>query len=167
MTLASMPVGSNVAMRLVDYAKAHLGVVEISAVGPLIASGAISINGQVGRIADPVRSGDVLAVELAGLDALVPAPMTLPILYEDDDLVVVDKPPGMHVHPIGAFRNGTVINALLTHAGARVDRPWTAWRPRPVHRLDRATSGLVAIAKHAAIHDAMRVAFDSDQIRRR
>jgi 23S rRNA pseudouridine1911/1915/1917 synthase len=166
-TIAATTVGPNVELRLVDYAKAHLGVVEVPAIGPLIASGAITINGHVGRIADVVRTGDVLAVELAALDALVPAAMTLPIAFEDDDLVVVDKPAGMHVHPIGEFRAGTVVNALLTHAGARVDQPWTAWRPRPVHRLDRATSGLVAIAKSAEIHDAMRVAFDREQIRRR
>jgi 23S rRNA pseudouridine1911/1915/1917 synthase len=72
----------------------------------------------------------------------------------------------MHVHPIGAFRDDTALNRLLTHAGARTDQPWTAWRPRPVHRLDRATSGLVAFAKHAEIHDAMRAAFDADQVHR-
>ncbi|HEY5945623.1 MAG TPA: RluA family pseudouridine synthase [Kofleriaceae bacterium] len=159
-----------VATRLVDYVKAHLAVVDVPAVGPLIASGQVTINGTVGRIAEPVRTGDVLGVSqdaLAAIDALVPAPMTLPIAYEDDDLVIVDKPPGMHVHPIGRFRSDTVINALLAHAGARVGNPWTAWRPHPAHRLDRATSGLVAIAKHAAIHDAMRTLFEQDQIRRR
>jgi 23S rRNA pseudouridine1911/1915/1917 synthase len=156
--------------RLVDYAKAHLSVVDVPAIGPLIASGAITINERVGRIADPVCRGDVLAVRLGALvaiDALVPAPMTLPIAYDDDDLVVVDKPAGMHVHPIGRFRSDTVVNALLTHAGARIDQPWSAWRPHPAHRLDRATSGLIVIAKHAAIHDAMRGLFRDDLIRRR
>lgn len=156
------------AERLVDAAKAHLGVVPVDEVGPLIASGAIAIGARVGTINDPVAIGDVLAIDLAALpaSALAPAPMTLTIRYEDDDLVVVDKPSGMHVHPIGAFRVDTVLNCLLAHAGARTDQPWTAWRPRPVHRLDRATSGLVAFAKHAAIHDAMRAAFDADQVHR-
>jgi 23S rRNA pseudouridine1911/1915/1917 synthase len=156
--------------RLVDYAKAHLAVVDVPAIGPLIASGAVTINDRVGRIADPVHTGDMLGValdSLAAIDALVPAAMTLPIAYEDDDLIVVDKPAGMHVHPIGPFRTDTVINALLARAGARVDQPWAAWRPHPVHRLDRATRGLVAIAKHAAIHDAMRALFDAGQVQRR
>jgi 23S rRNA pseudouridine1911/1915/1917 synthase len=156
------------AERLVDAAKAHLGVVPVDAIGPLIATGAVTIGERVGKINDPVAPGDVLAIDLAALPAgtLAPAPMTLAICYEDDDLIVVDKPSGMHVHPIGAFRDDTALNCLLTHAGARADQPWTAWRPRPVHRLDRATSGLVAFAKHAAMHDAMRAAFDADQVHR-
>jgi 23S rRNA pseudouridine1911/1915/1917 synthase len=156
------------AERLVDAAKAHLGVVPVDAIGPLLATGAVTIGARAGRINDPVAAGDVLAVEVSTLPAgtLAPAPMTLAIAYEDDDLIVVDKPSGMHVHPIGAFRDDTALNCLLTHAGARADQPWTAWRPRPAHRLDRATSGLVAFAKHAQIHDAMRAAFDADQVHR-
>jgi 23S rRNA pseudouridine1911/1915/1917 synthase len=154
-------------MRLVDHAKDHLVVVDVPAIGPLIAAGAITINGRVGRIADLVESSDVIEVVGSLANALVPAPMTLPIAYEDDDLIVVDKPAGMHVHPIGPYREDTVINALLTHAGARHDQPWARWRPRPAHRLDRATSGLLIVAKHAAIHDALRLAFERDEVRRR
>ena len=155
--------------RLVDHAKAHLAVVPVDAVGPLIAMGAMTIGHRVGRISDLVRERDVLGIALAALPAstLAPAPMTVPVRYEDDDLVVVDKPAGMHVHPIGAFRSGTVVNALLSHAGARDDQPWAAWRPHPAHRLDRATRGLVAIAKRATIHEAMRPLFEADRIRRR
>lgn len=154
-------------MRLVDYAKDHLVVVDVPAIGPLIAAGGLSINGRVGRIADPIAATDVIEVVGALVDALVPAPMTLPIVFEDDDLIVVDKPGGMHVHPIGPYREDTVVNALLSHAGARAEHPWGRWRPRPAHRLDRATSGLLIIAKHADMHDALRLAFERDEIRRR
>jgi 23S rRNA pseudouridine1911/1915/1917 synthase len=154
-------------MRLVDYAKAHLAVVDVPAIGPLIAAGGLTINGRVGRIADPVDSIDVVEIVAPLANALVPCPMTLSIAYEDDDLIVVDKPAGMHVHPIGPYRDGTVINALLTHAGARRDQPWARWRPRPAHRLDRATSGLLMVAKHAETHDALRLAFERDEVRRR
>ena len=159
--------------RLVDCAKAHLVVVPVDEVGPLIATGAVTIArggpgavAYTGKIADAVVPGDVIAVDGAALPptALVPAPMTLAVCFEDDDLVIVDKPAGMHVHPIGAFRTDTVLNALLTHAGARADQPWAAWRPHPVHRLDRATSGLVAFAKSAEIHQAMRALFDTNHI---
>ena len=154
-------------MRLVDYAKAYLAVVDVPAIGPLIAAGGLTINGRVGRIADPVGTTDVIEVVGPLDNALVPCAMTLPIAYEDDDLIVVDKPAGMHVHPIGPYRDDTVINALLTHAGARHDHPWARWRPRPAHRLDRATSGLLIVAKHAEIHDALRLAFERDEVRRR
>ena len=92
--------------------------------------------------------------------------MTLAIGYEDGDLVVVDKPGGMHVHPIGAFRADTVLNALLAHAGARADQPWAAWRPHPVHRLDRATAASSHSRSHAAIHKAMCALFDADRVHR-
>jgi len=71
------------------------------------------------------------------------------------------------VHPIGPYRSGTLLNALLWHCGARQDRPWGTWRPAPAHRLDRAASGLIAIAKSAAIHDAFRRLFASGGIARR
>jgi 23S rRNA pseudouridine1911/1915/1917 synthase len=153
-------------VKLVDYAKAHLVVVSVDTIGPLIASGAVTIDGHRGTINEHVEPGAVVAVTALPANALAPAPMTLAIAYEDDDLVIVDKPAGMHVHPIGAFRSDTVLNALLTHAGARADQPWAAWRPHPVHRLDRATSGLVAFAKSAAIHQAMRALFDADRVHR-
>lgn len=155
--------------RLVDYVKAHLAVVPVNDVGPLIASGAIQIDGRVGRIADGVAAGQVLSIERAAIPStsLLPAPMNLAVHHEDDDLLVVAKPGGMHVHPIGPYRTDTVVNALLTHAGARTDQPWAAWRPHPAHRLDRATRGLVAIAKTAAVHDAMRGLFETARVRRR
>ena len=141
--------------RLVDIAKQHLAVLPIDQVGPLIAAGAITINGETGAINDLVRPGDLLAAPTP-LAAHVPAPFPLAILDEDADLLVIDKPAGMHVHPLGAHRDGTLLNALLWHAGARPDHPWAAYRPRPAHRLDRGASGLLLIAKHAAIHDALR-----------
>jgi 23S rRNA pseudouridine1911/1915/1917 synthase len=73
----------------------------------------------------------------------------------------------MHVHPLGVHRTGTLLNALLWHCGARADQPWAPWRPSPLHRLDRAASGLVAFAKTAAIHDVMRRLFEGNGIERR
>lgn len=157
-------------MRLVDHVKAHLATVAVGAVGPLITRGAITVNGRVGRIAEQVGSADVIAIDPAAHAAafpLVPEPRALAIVFEDEDLLVVDKPAGMHVHPIGPYRTGTLMNALLAHAGATPDQAWTAWRPHPAHRLDRATSGLVLIAKRAAVHEALRASFAAHLIHRR
>lgn len=152
--------------RLVDVARQHLAVLAIDRVGPAIAGGAVTVNGRVGAINDGVVAGDVLAAG-ALADALVPEPAELGVVAEDDDLLVVDKPAGLHVHPLGAHRTGTLVNRLLWHAGARPDQPWAAWRPRPAHRLDRGASGLVVIAKRAEIHDALRVALEAHAIERR
>lgn len=156
-------------MRLVDYAKAYLVVVPVHEVGGLIARGGLTIDGRPGRIADLVGSGDVVLVDDAALArvALRPQPQPLVIRYEDDDMLVCEKPAGMHVHPLGEHREGTLLNALLWHCGARDDRAWGRWRPRPLHRLDRAASGLIAVAKHAVVHDAVRKQFAEHAVERR
>ena len=143
-------------MRLVDYAKAHLVVVPVRAVGPLIAQQRVTINNRVGRMDDEVRPSDVVALVGTLGDPLVPLDHPITITYEDDHLIVCDKPVGMHVHPMGKYRRDTLVNALLWHAGARPGQPWAAWRPYPAHRLDRCAHGLVAIAKRSAVHDAFR-----------
>ena len=154
--------------RLVDHTKAHLVVVPVGDIGPLIAAGAVTVNGRIAKIAEPVLPTDTIVVDPHALAAvaLVPEHAALTIRHEDDDLVICDKPAGMHVHPLGAHRTGTLLNALLWHCGARPDQPWAPWRPSPLHRLDRAASGLVAFAKTAAIHDVMRRLFESNGIDR-
>jgi len=135
----------------------------------LIAAGAVTVNGRVAKIADPVLPADTIVVDPRALAAvaLVPENVPIEIRHEDQDLVICDKPAGMHVHPLGAHRTGTMLNALLWHCGARADHPWAPWRPSPLHRLDRAASGLVAFAKTAAIHDVMRRLFEGNGIERR
>jgi 23S rRNA pseudouridine1911/1915/1917 synthase len=79
--------------------------------------------------------------------------MPLDVLYEDDDLLVVAKPAGVVVHPTGIARSGTVLNALLDRAGPDGAGAWT---PHLVHRLDRGTSGVLAVAKSGAVHAALQ-----------
>ncbi len=155
--------------RLVDVVKAHLVTVPVGEIGDLIKAGALRIGEAIGAIATPVRDGDVLTADPTAIAplALAAEPDALAIRYEDDDLVICDKPAGLHVHPIGAFRAGTLLNRLLAHAGARDDQPWAAWRPSPLHRLDRAASGLVAFAKSAAIHDVVRRMLVAHDLERR
>ena len=144
-------------MRLVTYLKARLVVVPVPAIGPLITRGAARVGKAVGRMADVVRHGDKITIDPASLvDAMSVQRMELVIHHEDDDFVVIDKPAGVHVHPLGPHRDGTLLNALLWQSGARDDHPWGAWRPAPAHRLDRAASGLIAFAKRGAVHDSFR-----------
>ena len=156
-------------VRLVDHAKTYLVAVPVHEIGGLIARGALSIDGRPAAIADPVLADSVVTADNAAIAsfALRPQPLPLVIRYEDDDLVVCDKPAGMHVHPLGPHREDTLLNALLWHCGARPDQPWGRWRPRPLHRLDRAASGLIAIAKHASVHEDVRRQFADHSIARR
>ncbi len=123
-----------------------------------IDGGTVSINGQaVRRVATRVASGDVLTVDIP--DAALPPPRPvepdsspLDILFEDNDLLAVNKPAGMVVHPTHAHPDGTLFNLLVGHA-----RPWpAATRPSLVGRLDKLTSGIVLVAKTPAVHAALQ-----------
>lgn len=165
--------GSAVGARLVDHVRAHLAVVATREVGPLIARGAVRVGGRAGRIAEPVHAGDVLTLDAGALADLrarrlvtEPADLRLAVVHEDEHVVVVDKPSGLHVHPMGRYRDDTVLGGLLWHAGARPDVPWAAWRPHPAHRLDRATSGLLAFAKDKRTQDAFQDLLDAGLVER-
>jgi 23S rRNA pseudouridine1911/1915/1917 synthase len=124
-----------------------------------IANGRVEVNGApVHRVAARTAPGDVVTVAIPSSDAAASrGPMSaeeirLDVLYEDDHLLAVDKPPGVVVHPTHAHGSGTVMNALLWHA-----REWPeGQRPSLVGRLDKLTSGLLLVAKDAAIHAALQ-----------
>jgi 23S rRNA pseudouridine1911/1915/1917 synthase len=149
--------------RLVDHAHRHLGVVVRRAVGPLITASELLVDGRPGRIAEPITAGALLRLRDGALGRLraerrtvEPADRPIEVLHEDVDLLVVDKPAGMHVHPMGRYRDDTLIGALLWWAGARPHHPWSAFRPLPVHRLDRPTSGLLFIATDPVVQDRLQ-----------
>ena len=92
-----------------------------------------------------------------------PEALALPILYQDADVIVVDKPAGMVVHPAAGHADGTLVNALLHHVD---DLSGIGGEKRPgiVHRLDRGTSGLLVVAKHDAAHDALAKQFQNREV---
>jgi 23S rRNA pseudouridine1911/1915/1917 synthase len=108
-------------------------------------SGEILVNGEPAKPSRVLEEGDVIEFETRPPVALVAVPeaIELVILYEDDDLIVVDKQAGMVTHPAHGTPRGTLVNALLGH----VPLPGDGLRPGLVHRLDRDTSGLLVVAK--------------------
>ncbi|NWG46670.1 MAG: RluA family pseudouridine synthase [Alphaproteobacteria bacterium] len=96
----------------------------------------------------------------------VPEDIPLDILFEDDHLVVIDKPAGLVVHPGAGHHSGTLVNALLHHCGGSLSGIGGVARPGIVHRLDRETSGIMVIAKTDAAHRALAGAFESRSIER-
>ena len=109
--------------------------------------GEVFVNGTPAKPSLPLEEGDVLEFDILQPRPLVARPeaIELAILYEDEDLLVVNKPAGMVTHPAHGAPGGTLVNALLAHVGGRL--PGDGLRPGLVHRLDRDTSGLLVIAK--------------------
>jgi len=122
----------------------------------LIGEGRVRIAGRGVKANYAVRAGDTIALEVPepAPSALQPEALPLAIVYEDRDIVVVDKPAGMVVHPAAGHARGTLVNALLHHVGD-LSGIGGELRPGIVHRLDRGTSGLLVVAKHDAAHEAL------------
>lgn len=95
-----------------------------------------------------------------------PAPIPLRILFEDRNVVVVDKPSGMVVHPGDGNRGGTLVNALLYRYPELADRFPDSLRPGIVHRLDKDTSGVIIVARHAAAHACLAAQFSARRVRK-
>ncbi len=134
----------------------------------LILEGCIRVDGEPVKASDRPRLGTTVTVELPSARPAEPLPqdLPLPILYQDDDLLVVVKPAGMVVHPAPGHYDGTLVNALLHHATGLSGIGGVA-RPGIVHRLDVGTSGVMVVAKHDTIHRALTEQFTVHSVERR
>lgn len=114
-------------------------------------------------------AGDVVEIALPPPLPMTAEPEAIPlaIVHEDEDLLVVDKPAGMVVHPAPGSPRGTLVNALLHHCGARLSGIGGEWRPGIVHRIDKDTSGLLVVAKSEAAHQGLAAQFAAHTIERR
>ncbi len=128
----------------------------------LILAGAVSINGETA--AEPrtrVREGDVIVLTAPEPVEAEPEPENIPlsVLFEDEHLIVIDKPAGMVVHPAPGSLGGTLVNALLFHCGDSLSGIGGVKRPGIVHRLDKDTSGVIVAAKTEAAHAGLAAQF--------
>jgi len=124
-----------------------------SRVEQLLADGMIELNGSVPKKRDKARVGDRIRVRTPAPEPslALAEPIPLDIVFQDEDLLVVNKPAGLVVHPAPGNRSGTLVNALL-HAVGDLSGIGGVLRPGIVHRLDRDTSGLLVVAKNDATH---------------
>ena len=139
-----------------------------SAAQRLIEHGAVVVNGAVRDASYRVKARDVIVVQISEASQtseISPEAIPLDILYEDADVVAINKPAGLVVHPGAGNLTGTLANALLSHAPeiAGVGDPS---RPGIVHRLDKETSGIVLIAKTAAAHQALQAQFKARTVKK-
>ncbi|MFC5500046.1 RluA family pseudouridine synthase [Caenimonas terrae] len=132
----------------------------------LIESGAVQLNGRpAGKAAHKVRAGDAGTVELRPTpqsQAFKPEPMALDIVFQDEHLLVLNKPAGLVVHPAPGNWSGTLLNGLLAHDAAAQLLP----RAGIVHRLDKDTSGLMVVARNRAAMDALVQAIAAREVAR-
>ena len=128
-----------------------------SAAQKLLERGAVTLNGGPARKNDRPAPGDVLEVVLPDPEPidLVPQDIPLDVVYEDGDVIVVNKPVGLVVHPAPGHPDGTLVNALLYHCGTSLSGINGELRPGIVHRIDRDTSGLIIAAKNDRAHLAL------------
>ncbi|WP_428375412.1 RluA family pseudouridine synthase [Lichenicoccus sp.] len=146
-----------------------IGTASRSRVKALMQAGSVRRNGTVLRdAADPVRPGQCYSVEFPPAVAARPQgeAIALSILHEDDSLIVLDKPPGLVVHPAPGNQAGTLVNALIGHCGDDLPGIGGERRPGIVHRLDKDTSGLMVVAKTEAALAALSADFAARRIER-
>jgi 23S rRNA pseudouridine1911/1915/1917 synthase len=131
----------------------------------LIKDGHVQVAGRPAKANQPVKTGQLVAVAVPEPEHAAPAAeaLPLPIVYQDRDVIVVDKPAGMVVHPAAGHASGTLVNALLHHV---TDLSGIGGEKRPgiVHRLDRGTSGLMVVAKHDRAHEELARQFRDREV---
>jgi 23S rRNA pseudouridine1911/1915/1917 synthase len=154
--------GDEAGERLDRLLARHVVELSRSRLKALIEAGAVEVDGRT--IRDPshrVNSGAAIEVEVPPPEPAKPAPEPIPlrVVYEDDDIIVIDKPRNLVVHPAAGNWTGTLVNALIAHCGDSLSGIGGERRPGIVHRLDKDTTGLMVVAKNDRAHRSLAAQF--------
>jgi len=154
--------GADAGARLDRVLAARIGDLSRSRLKALILAGEVAIGGRT--IRDPghhVNLGDAVMVVVPPPEPAAPAPESIPlkVVFEDDEIVVIDKPKGLVVHPAAGHPTGTLVNALIAHCGDSLSGIGGVRRPGIVHRLDKDTTGLLVVAKTDRAHASLSAQF--------
>jgi 23S rRNA pseudouridine1911/1915/1917 synthase len=150
--------GDEGSIRLDRVLAVRLAELSRSRLKALILAGSVTVGSA--PIRDPayhVTAGDTITIDVPQAVAAEPAgeDIALDIVYEDDDIIVIDKPRGLVVHPAAGHETGTLVNALIAHCGASLSGIGGVKRPGIVHRLDKDTTGLMVVAKNDRAHKSL------------
>ena len=162
-TQRTITVAENEAGERLDRVLArHVAELSRSRLKALIENGAVTLDGRT--IRDPshrVNSGVAIVLDVPPPEPAKPAaePIPLNVVYEDDDIIVIDKPRNLVVHPAAGHWTGTLVNALIAHCGDSLSGIGGERRPGIVHRLDKDTTGLMVVAKNDRAHRALAAQF--------
>ena len=132
----------------------------------LIEQGNILVNGKKQKVSYKVALGDVITIEEVQAQDIELKAQDIPIevIYEDDDIIVVNKPKGMVVHPANGNPDGTLVNAIMAICKDSLSGIGGEIRPGIVHRLDKDTSGLLIVAKNDFVHEKLSDMFKTKKI---
>src|SRR6202167_1425716 len=136
----------------------HVAALSRSRLKALIEAGAVTLDGKT--IRDPshrVNSGSAIVVDIPPPEPATPLPEPIPlrVVYEDDDIIVIDKPRNLVVHPAAGNWTGTLVNALIAHCGSSLSGIGGERRPGIEHRLDKDATALLVVPKNARAHRAL------------
>jgi len=147
--------------RLDIFLRARFPAISRGAMQRLIEQGDIRVDGRPAKAAHHPRAGEKIEIHWPDARPATAQPQEIPldILFEDDDLLVLNKPPGMVVHPSAGHEANTLVNALLHHCAGQLSGIGGVARPGIVHRLDQETSGCLVIAKNDPTHLALSAQF--------
>ncbi|NLF19142.1 MAG: RluA family pseudouridine synthase [Lentisphaerae bacterium] len=154
-------------LRLDQCLATHLGGHSRAFYQKLIRQDDITLRGKACRRAETVHAGDEVRIRLtpAAPDVLVPQEVAFEILYEDDDILVINKPPGLVVHPAEGSRTGTLVHGLLFHDHESfADMADDNQRPGIVHRLDKDTSGVMVVARNEESRRLLKASFKEREV---
>ena len=153
--------------RLDSYLVTKLKGFSRTYINGLIKDGFVYVNGKTVKPSYMIKENDIVQVEKPVIEKeeLIPENIPIEIVYEDNDIIVIDKPKGMIVHPTKNNYSGTLVNALLYHVG-RSSLSSSKIRPGIVHRLDKDTTGLLVIAKNNRAYDILSQQFIDRTVKR-
>ncbi|MBQ0037504.1 MAG: RluA family pseudouridine synthase [Clostridiales bacterium] len=154
MTTTLQATSEHAGARMDSFLASAMEGVSRSAAARLLSEGAVTVNGKPAAKNDRLSGGETVCVTMPEVTEteLTAQDIPLDVVYEDADVIVVNKPSGLVVHPAPGHPDGTLVNALLHHCGASLSGIGGEKRPGIVHRIDRDTSGLIIAAKNDAAH---------------
>jgi 23S rRNA pseudouridine1911/1915/1917 synthase len=157
--------GDDSRLRLDRYLTQALPDLSRTQIQRLIATGLVTVDGRAVKASHQVSRGEIIVVEVPPPEPIDISPEAIPleIIYENDHLLVINKPPGMVVHPAAGHTSGTLVNAVLAHCPDLAGVAGVA-RPGIVHRLDKDTSGLILVAKDDLAHSSLQAQFKRREI---